>query len=152
MLKAGDTAPLQLKIKDQDGKTRTLAEYKGKKIIVFFYPKDDTPGCTKEACGIRDNWQGFTKLSVPVLGVSPDSPESHQKFIAKFKLPFTLLADEDKKFAEAFGAYGEKVSFGIKRMGIIRSTFVLDEHGVILKVFPKVTPEGHAEELLAIIG
>ncbi|MBF0237584.1 MAG: thioredoxin-dependent thiol peroxidase [SAR324 cluster bacterium] len=148
MLKSGDTAPLHIQVTDQNGTPVTLQQFAGNKVIVYFYPKDDTPGCTKEACGIRDDWTEFSKLGVTVLGVSPDREAAHQKFIEKYQLPFTLLCDPDHQLAEAFGAWGEKKNYGKTYMGLIRSTFILNAQGLVSKVFPRVKAEGHAQQLL----
>ena len=147
-LMVGSKAPA-FKVKDQDGKTVSLADFRGKKLVLYFYPKDDTPGCTKEACAFRDAVAQLRKLGAEVAGVSFDSPASHAKFRAKYKLPFALLADEQKKVAEAYGVYVEKIMYGKKRMGIRRSTFVIGPDGRIAAIFPKVKPEEHAAELLA---
>lgn len=148
MLKENDPAPLDVKVTDQDGNEFSLREMLGHKVVVYFYPKDDTPGCTKEACGIRDSWAGFAQKGVKVFGVSPDSGNSHLKFISKYELPFPLLADEQHQLAEAFGAWGEKKMYGKTYMGIMRSTFIINEEGVIQKAYPKVKPAEHAEQLL----
>ncbi len=148
MLTEGNEAPLDVKVTDQNDQEMSLRDYLGKKVIVYFYPKDDTPGCTKEACGIRDAWSEFETLDVPVFGVSPDASKSHQKFINKFDLPFNLLCDTDHQLADAFGAWGEKKMYGKTFMGIIRSTFIIGEDGKIIKAYPKVKPDGHAQELL----
>ena len=146
-LEAGSKAPA-FKVKDQDGRIVSLADYKGKKLVLYFYPKDDTPGCTKEACAFRDGIAKFRKLGADVVGVSFDSPASHTKFRAKYKLPFTLLSDEEKRVAEAYGVYVEKNMYGRKVKGIRRSTFVIDPAGRIAAVFPRVKPEEHADEVL----
>jgi peroxiredoxin Q/BCP len=147
MLKAGDKAP-DFKALADAGNTVSLKDLRGKKVILYFYPKDDTPGCTREACDFRDAIGRFAKKDVVVLGVSPDGVESHQKFKAKFDLPFPLLADEDHKIAEAYGAWGEKSMYGRKFLGIIRSTFVIDEQGRIAEAFEKVKVDGHVDQLL----
>ena len=147
MLKAGDQAP-DFKAATDGGETVSLKDFRGKKVILYFYPKDNTPGCTQEACDFRDSIGRFKKKDVVVLGVSPDSIESHKKFKAKFELPFPLLADEDHKIAEAYGAWGEKSMYGKKFMGIIRSTFVIDEKGKIAEAFEKVKVDGHVDQLL----
>ncbi|MDE2221963.1 MAG: thioredoxin-dependent thiol peroxidase [Candidatus Omnitrophica bacterium] len=125
-----------------------LNDLKGRKIVIYFYPKDDTPGCTVEACGLRDNYKEFEKHGAVVLGVSPDSVTSHGKFINKFKLPFILLADEDKRTCQAYGVWVEKSMYGRKYMGVARTTFIIDASGKIAKVFEKVKPEGHAQEII----
>ena len=121
---------------------------KGQKVVLYFYPKDDTPGCTKEACSFRDAWAKFKKRGIKVLGVSPDSEASHKKFETKYKLPFTLLADKDHAIADAYGVWGEKKFMGRTYMGVLRTTFLIDEKGKIKKVFEKVKPEDHANEVL----
>jgi peroxiredoxin Q/BCP len=150
MLKEGDKAP-DITLPDATGKTISLDDFKGKKKIVYFYPKDDTPGCTKEACGFRDAYDEYLEKGAVVIGISPDSPESHQKFVKKFDLPFYLLSDTDKGVIEGFGAWGEKKNFGKTYMGVVRSTFVLDEENVVVKAYPKVKPEQHAREILEIL-
>jgi len=150
MLKEGDRAP-EIKLPDNNGKMVSLDDFKGKKKIVYFYPKDDTPGCTKEACGFRDAYDEYLEKGAVVIGISPDSPESHQKFIDKFNLPFILLADTEKSVIQGFGAWGERKNYGKTYMGLIRSTFVLDEDNVIIKAFPKVKPEEHAQEILELL-
>jgi len=148
MLKTGDMAPA-IELPDTDMKQRSLADFAGTWVVVYFYPKDDTPGCTTEACGFREAHDGITAKNAVVLGVSPDPAKSHEAFIKKFGLPFTLLSDGDHKVAETYGAWGEKTMYGKKTMGILRSTFLIDERGKIFRVFRKVKPEGHAEEVLA---
>jgi len=147
MVKEGTTAPA-FKTKDDNGEDVSLKDFKGKKVVLYFYPKDDTPGCTKEACSFRDAYSKFKKQGIKLLGVSPDSEASHQKFITKYKLPFTLLADRDHAIAEAYGVWGEKKFMGRTYMGVLRTTFLIDEKGKIKKVFEKVKPEDHAAEVL----
>ena len=147
MVKEGTTAPA-FKTKDDNGEDVSLKDFKGKKVVLYFYPKDDTPGCTKEACSFRDAYSKFKKQGIKLLGVSPDSEASHQKFITKYKLPFTLLADRDHAIAEAYGVWGEKKFMGRTYMGVLRTTFLIDEKGKIKKVFEKVKPEDHATEVL----
>ena len=149
-LKVGDKAP-DFELKDQDGKAVKLSGFKGKKVILYFYPKDDTPGCTKEACNFRDNISTLNKSNVVVLGVSNDDEQSHQKFIAKYNLPFALLADTDKKVSKAYGVYELKNFMGKEYYGIVRSTFIIDEKGRIQKVFYKVNPEEHIDEVIAAV-
>jgi thioredoxin-dependent peroxiredoxin len=134
---------------DQSGKPVSLKDFKGKSVVIYFYPKDDTPGCTTEACSFRDEFAAFKKKGAVVLGVSPDSAKSHVKFIEKFSLPFTLLADEDRKIAEAYGVWVEKSMYGKKYMGVERSTFVIDGGGKLKAVYRKVKPAEHVAELLA---
>lgn len=147
MPQEGTKAPA-FSLKDADGKTVKLSDFKGKKIVLYFYPRDDTPGCTTEACAFRDALPQIKRKNTVVLGVSKDDETSHQKFIQKYKLNFPLLADPERKAIEAYGAWGEKSLYGKKFMGIIRSTFIIDEKGKIAKVFPKVSPAKHAEEVL----
>ena len=146
MLEAGQPFP-DFDLPDQDGKSRTKADLLGAPALVYFYPKDDTPGCTAEACGIRDAFPRFE--GVKVFGVSPDSPASHRKFADKYDLPFTLLADEKHALAEACGVWGSKNLYGKIVQGFNRVSFLLDANGVITKVWPKVKAAGHAEEVLA---
>ena len=148
LLEVGDKAPA-FRAKDQDGRTVRLSDFKGRKVVLYFYPKDDTPGCTTEACGIRDSYAEFERRGVAVLGVSPDSEASHRKFVDKYELPFTLLADTDKAIVEAYGAWGEKKLYGRAYMGTHRVTYLIDEKGRIEAVWPKVSPKSHAEDLLA---
>ncbi len=129
----------------------SLADFKGQNVILYFYPKDDTPGCTKEACAFRDGIEEFKKRGVVVLGVSTDSVKSHDKFVEKFKLPFLLLADEDKKIVEAYGVWGEKSFMGRKYMGTLRVTFLIGGDGIIKKIWPQVKPDEHAIEVLAAL-
>jgi len=149
-LNEGDKAPAFTVETSGDGKL-SLADYLGKNVILYFYPKDDTPGCTKEACAFRDGYADFTKRGAVVLGVSPDPVKSHDKFVKKFQLPFTLLADTDKKIVEAYGVWGEKVFMGRKYMGTHRVTFLIGPDGKIKKIWPKVKPEEHAAEVLAAL-
>lgn len=132
-----------------NGKNVSLEEFKGKKnVVLYFYPKDDTPGCTVEACGFRDRIKDIEKQGAVVLGVSPDYVASHQKFIEKFKLPFLLLSDENKKTCTDYGVWVEKSVYGKKYLGVARSTFIINKEGKIAKVFEKVTPQGHDAEIL----
>ncbi len=147
MLKAGTVAP-NFTAKNANGETVRLKDLRGRKVVLYFYPKDDTPGCTKEACSFRDAFADFRKRRIEVLGVSVDSEASHKKFTAKYKLPFTLLADPDHSIADAYGVYGEKKFMGRTYMGVKRITFLIDEKGKIKKAFEKVKPEEHAQEVL----
>jgi thioredoxin-dependent peroxiredoxin len=147
MLKEGDSAPA-FTTKDANGRTIKLKDLKGQKVVLYFYPKDDTPGCTKEACSFRDDFATFKKRGINVFGISPDSEASHKKFADKYKLPFTLLADAGHEIADAYGTYGQKKFMGRTYMGIHRTTFLIDEKGKIKKVFEKVKPEDHAREVL----
>ena len=150
-LKEGDVAPNFSAMTSGGGKI-SLAELKGKNVLLYFYPKDDTSGCTKEACGFRDQFAAFKKRGAIILGVSPDSVKSHDKFVKKYSLPFTLLADEDKKIVEAYGVWGQKTFWGRKYMGTYRVTFLIGPDGRIKKLWPDVKPEEHAEEVLAAIS
>jgi len=150
-LKVGDKAPA-FTVATNGGGTVSLADYKGKHVVLYFYPKDDTPGCTKEACAFRDGFAAFKKKGAVVLGVSPDPVKSHDKFVEKFKLPFTLLADTDKKIVEAYGVWGEKTFMGRKYMGTFRVTFLIGPDGVIKQIWPTVKPDEHAAEVLAALG
>src|SRR5881628_10727 len=150
-LQEGDKAP-DFSAATQNGNRISLADLKGRNVILYFYPRDDTPGCTKEACAFRDHFAEFKKKGAVVLGVSPDSVKSHDKFVTKFKLPFTLLADEDKSIVQAYGVWGEKVFMGRKYLGVHRVTFLIGPDGVIKKIWPKVKPEEHAAEVLASIS
>jgi thioredoxin-dependent peroxiredoxin len=149
-LKEGDPAP-KFSAATAGGGKISLADYAGKNVILYFYPKDDTPGCTKEACAFRDYSADFKKKGAEVLGVSPDSVKSHDKFVEKFKLPFTLLSDEDKKIVEAYGVWGEKTFMGRKYLGVYRVTFLIGPDGRIKKIWPSVKPEEHAAEVLAAL-
>jgi peroxiredoxin Q/BCP len=151
LLQPGAKAP-DFSTTDQSSKKITLKDYRGKKVVLYFYPKDDTPGCTKEACAFRDHFAEFKQLGVEVLGVSVDTEKSHKSFAEKFKLPFTLLADTDKKIVNAYGVWGEKSMYGRKYMGTNRVTYLINESGYIAAVFPKVKPQEHAEEILALIA
>lgn len=146
-LKIGDKAPA-FSCGDENGNIRSIKEYKGKKLVLYFYPKDSTPGCTAEACDLRDNYKTFQKKGYEILGVSPDTASKHLKFIAKYELPFSLLADEDHAVAEAYGAWGEKTLYGRKYIGILRSTFVIDEKGKIENIIEKVDTKNHSAQLL----
>ncbi len=150
MLGAGEKA-IDFKLKTAENKEISLSDFKGKKIVLYFYPKDDTPGCTKEACGFRDVYDYILEAGAVVVGISPDGEKSHEKFRNKYNLPFYLLSDEDHKVSEAYGAWGEKKMYGKTYMGIIRSTFIIDENLTIQKVFPKVSPDKHAEEVLGYV-
>ena len=145
----GMPAPL-FEGRDQDGNVIKLSNYKGKKIILYFYPKDNTPGCTAEACSLRDNYEELIKKGFVVLGVSPDTEKSHKGFAEKFHLPFPLIADPDKKIMTAFGAYGEKMMYGRKVTGVIRTTFIIDEKGLIEKVIKKVDTKEHAPQIFKL--
>jgi peroxiredoxin Q/BCP len=150
MLKEGRKAP-ELDLPSSEGGRVRLAALKGKTVVLYFYPKDSTPGCTREACGFRDAHAPLRKRGVVVMGVSPDSLASHAKFKEKYALDFPLLSDPDKAVAKKYGAFGEKVLYGKKSMGIIRSTFVIDGAGMVRKVFPKVRVDGHVEEVITAL-
>jgi thioredoxin-dependent peroxiredoxin len=147
-IKVGKAAP-QFKLPDQTGAEVSLADFRGRDVVVYFYPRDDTPGCTKEACGFRDAWQELQQRGVVVLGISPDKPASHERFRAKYRLPFTLLADEEKRTLAAYGAWGEKVLYGKKTIGVIRSTVWVGPDGKVKRHWPKVAnAEAHPDEVL----
>lgn len=149
-LKEGQKAP-EFTAADQDGNTVTLSQFSGKKVVLYFYPKDDTPGCTAEACDFRDNYQGLMAKGIVVLGVSIDDEKSHQKFVSKHSLPFTLLADTDKKIVEAYGVWGEKNMYGKKYMGTNRTTFIIDESGNILHIIKKVDSKSPTAQVLGLL-
>ncbi len=147
MLNAGDIAP-DFTGKDENGEDVKLSNLLGQKVVLYFYPKDDTPGCTKEACSLRDNFSALSDENIKVLGVSTDNEKSHQKFIAKYDLPFTLLADTDHAIADLYGSYGEKKFMGKTYNGVLRKTFLIAEDGTIKKIFDKVEVAEHADEVL----
>jgi len=149
-LKQGDQAP-DFTSTDQNGNSISLSDYKGKKVILYFYPKDSTPGCTAEACDFRDNYQGLAAKGIEVLGVSVDDEKSHQKFIHKFNLPFTLLADTDHQIVNTYGVWAEKNMYGRKYMGINRTTFIIDEHGKIAHIITKVDTGNATAQVLALL-
>jgi peroxiredoxin Q/BCP len=151
MLKEGDNAPA-FSAEDAEGNSVSLSDMRGQRLVLYFYPKDDTPGCTKEACSFRDSFSAFRKNGINVIGVSLDGEESHRRFSGKYDLPFTLLCDTDRAVSEAYGAYGEKQFLDKRYMGVRRMTFLIDEDGVIVKVFTQVKPEGHAREVLEAFG
>ena len=151
MLEEGKKAP-EITLKDQNGNTVSLDEFMGQKVVVYFYPKDDTTGCTKEACRFRDEFPRFEKLETKVIGISPDSVESHKKFAEKYNLPFTLLSDEGKEAVEAYDVWKQKSMYGRNYMGVERTTYIVDENGQIEKVFPKVKVENHIEEVLKALN
>ncbi|HZE74682.1 MAG TPA: thioredoxin-dependent thiol peroxidase [Gemmatimonadales bacterium] len=150
MLKPGSNAP-EFSLPADDGKTVALKDLRGTPVVLYFYPKDDTPGCTKEACQFRDSWKDVEQAGAVVLGVSPDSVASHEKFKQKYNLPFPLLADVDHQVATAYGAWGEKSRYGRTYQGILRTTFLIDREGRVARVFENVKPEGHAAEVLAAL-
>ena len=150
-LKTGLTAP-DLELDDEHGKKHKLSDYRGETVVLYFYPKDDTPGCIKEACNFRDDYSAYQQAGVVILGVSPDSPESHTKFITKYELPFTLLADEGHKVCDAYGVWGPKKFMGREYEGVHRTTFLIDRAGKISKVFEKVKPAEHSAEILSVLS
>lgn len=151
MVEAGSPAP-PFALPSGDGDTVALSDLHGRQVVLYFYPKDDTPGCTTQACDLRDSWRAIQEAGAVVLGVSPDGPDSHGRFAHKFQLPFPLLADEDHAVAEAYGAWGEKSMYGRTYMGIIRSTVIIDGEGIVSHVFPRVRPKGHATMVLAALA
>ncbi|HTX87854.1 MAG TPA: thioredoxin-dependent thiol peroxidase [Bacteroidales bacterium] len=146
-LKTGDKAP-EFTGMDQDGKKVSLADFKGSKLVLYFYPKDDTPGCTAEACNLRDNYEVLLKKGFKIIGVSADDESSHKKFISKYQLPFPLLADKDKKIIRDYKAWGLKKNYGKEYMGIIRTTYIISENGIIEQVFHQVDTKNHTEQIL----
>ena len=150
-LSEGKKAP-SFTAKDQDGATIKLSEFKGKKLALYFYPKDDTSTCTVQACNLRDGFKALAKKGIEVIGVSPDDEKSHTKFIAKHKLPFRIIADTDKKLVEKFGVWGDKQLYGNKYMGVFRTTFLIDENGVIVKIISKPKVKEHSKEIAEGFG
>ena len=147
MIKIGDKMP-HFEVVDQDGKTVKSEDLLGKKTIIYFYPKDNTSGCTAEACNLRDNYEAMVAKGYNVIGVSKDSAASHKKFIEKYQLPFTLLADTSTEMIQAFGAWGEKSLYGRKYMGTLRETFIFDENGILVEIIDKVDTKNHAAQIL----
>lgn len=149
MIQVGDKAPANLGLNEK-GETVTLEQYKGKKVVLYFYPKDNTPGCTTQACNLRDNYEDLRKSGYEVIGVSIDNEKSHQRFIEKNNLPFTLIADTDKELVQAYGVYGEKKNYGRTYMGVFRTTFIINEEGIVERVIDpkKVKTKIHAEQIL----
>ena len=150
-LKEGDIAPGFTAI-NQDGKSITLSELKGKKVILYFYPKDNTSGCTAEACNLRDHYSELRDMGFEVIGVSADSEKSHQNFIGKYNLPFNLISDEDKEVLKAYGAWGKKKLYGKEYEGILRKTFIIDESGKIVKIFDKVDTKDHTNQIITALN
>ncbi len=150
MLEAGQPAP-DFTLSDQNGESVTLSALRGSPVVLYFYPKDDTPGCTTEACAFRDAQTAYKKAGATVLGVSPDDAASHLKFANKFKLPFRLLADTERRVCEAYGVWQEKNMYGKKSMGVVRSTFVIDRDGIVQKVYRRVKVDGHADDVLEAV-
>jgi peroxiredoxin Q/BCP len=151
ILNKGDKAPV-FTAKNQDGKNISLADFKGKKVVLYFYPKDDTPGCTAEACNLRDNYNGLIERGFEVIGVSPDDEKSHTRFKSKFNLPFNLLADTEKSILNAYGAWGMKSMYGREYEGVLRTTYIISEEGIIEKVISKVDTKAHSEQILSELG
>lgn len=146
-LQPNDQAP-DFKLKDAGGAEYSLSHFRGKHLVLYFYPKDDTPGCTKEACGFRDDYPVYREYGIAIVGISPDSVQSHRRFAEKHELPFLLLSDPGKEVLEAYGVWGEKSMYGKRYMGVIRKTFLIDQKGKIIKIYPKVRVNGHSEEIL----
>lgn len=151
MLESGMKAP-EFTLPDKDGKMVSLSDFAGKKVVLYFYPKDNTPGCTRQACAFGGAYEQFKKGNTVVIGVSKDSVASHQRFAEKYALPFILLSDPELTAIQAYGVWQEKKNYGKVSMGVVRTTFVIDEHGMIEKVMPKVKPDTNAEEILAYLG
>lgn len=151
MLQEGTKAP-SFKLQDSQGNRHQLSDYEGQSIILYFYPKDDTPGCAKEACSFRDNYSAFKEAGVEIIGISPDTVESHQKFSEKYDLPFTLLADPNHEVCEAYEVWGTKKSFGREYEGVFRTTFIIDPDGKIKRVFEDVKPSEHSQEVLEVVS
>jgi len=147
-LKIGDLAPA-ISARDQNGELITLEEFRGKKVVLYFYPKDNTPGCTAEACDLRDNYSRFLEQGYEIIGVSADSEKSHQNFIAKYQLPFRLISDPEHQVLQAYGAWGEKKMYGKSYMGILRKTFILDQDGYVEKIIEKVNTKEHSEQIFS---
>lgn len=147
MIEVGQKAP-DFNLPDKDGKMHALKEFKGKKVVLYFYPKDNTPGCTKQACAFRDNMNRFNDKNVVIIGISKDSPKSHQKFADQFDLNYLILSDEDLQAIEAYGVWVEKNMYGKKYMGVSRSTFVIDEQGIVEKVYKKASPDKNAGDII----
>lgn len=150
MIEPGQPAP-DFTLPDQHGQEVTLSKLQGAPVVLYFYPKDDTPGCTKEACAFRDARADYQAAGAHVIGVSPDNSSSHLKFAEKYELPFTLVADVDRQVCEAYGVWQEKNNYGKKSMGVVRSTFVIDRNGIVQKTFPRVKVDGHSDKVLAAI-
>lgn len=151
MLSTGDPAP-DFTLSDADGNPVSLSDFKGQKVVLYFYPKDDTPGCTKEACGFRDAQDDYMEANAVVIGVSPDSEKSHQRFRDKYDLPFLLLADPERQAIEGYNVWKEKNMYGKKYMGVERSTFIIDEDGILVEILRKVKVDGHVQSVLASLS
>lgn len=150
MLNIGDKAP-EFTLSDKDGNMVSLKDFNGKKVVLYFYPKDNTPGCTRQACAFKDNFSEFEKRNVVVIGISKDSTASHQKFAAKYELPFILLSDPETEVIQAYDVWKEKKLYGKVSMGVVRSTYIIDENGIIEKTMPKVKPDTNAGEIIAYL-
>lgn len=150
-ISAGVQAP-DFSLPDDEGRKHSLSDYRGKPVVLYFYPKDNTSGCTKEACGFRDDYSAYQDTGVTILGVSPDTSKSHANFKSKYELPFTLLADTDREVIKAYGVWGLKKLYGREYEGVLRTTFLIDKNGKIAKVFEKVKPASHSAEILAALG
>lgn len=150
MLEVGSKAP-DFTLKNQEGQEVSLSQFAGKRVVLYFYPRDNTPGCTRQACGFAQNYEGFTQRDVVVIGVSKDSVASHLKFAQKYELPFVLLSDPDLEAIQAYGVWQEKKLYGKVSMGVVRTTYIIDPQGVIEKVMPKVKPDTNAAEILAYL-
>ena len=151
LLQPGTKAP-EFALKDENGVERKLADYRGQPVVLYFYPKDDTPGCTTEACNFRDDYSAYEQAGVTILGVSPDSVASHTKFKSKFDLPFTLLADEDHQVCDAYGVWGPKKFMGREYEGVLRTTYLIDQDGMVSRVFENVKPADHSKEVLEALA
>jgi len=150
-LQINDFAP-HFKLEDAGGKSFSLEQFRGKRVVLYFYPKDDTPGCTKEACAFRDDYKDYTNNDIVIIGVSPDNEKSHKKFAEKYKLPFILLSDLEREVLKSYDAWGEKNLYGKITIGLIRKTFLIDEEGKIIKIYPRVRVNGHSEAILKEFG
>ncbi|MBW6458012.1 MAG: thioredoxin-dependent thiol peroxidase [FCB group bacterium] len=150
-LKISDMAP-DFRLKDAEGKEYALKDFLGRRVVLYFYPKDDTPGCTKEACSFRDDYDSYVRNNIAIIGISPDSTRTHKTFADKHNLPFLLLSDPDKEAIKTYGARGEKKMYGKTYWGLIRMTFLIDENARIMKVYPKVRVEGHSQAILSAFG
>ena len=151
LLETGSAAP-DFSLPDKDGNTVKLSDFRGRKVVLYFYPRDNTPGCTRQACAFAAAYSRFKRLGVTVIGISRDSEASHKKFADKHSLPFILLSDPERQAIEAYGVWQEKKNYGKVSMGIVRSTFIIDENGIIIRTMPKVKPDTNAEEVLAALG
>ena len=151
MLEIGTKAPA-FTLPDKDGNAVSLSDFLGEKVVLYFYPRDNTSGCTRQACAFAKNYEGFKRKDIVVIGISKDSVASHQKFAEKYNLPFILLSDPERQAIEAYGVWQEKKNYGKVSMGVVRSTYIIDEQGLIEKVMPKVKPDTNAEEILAYLG